>query len=126
MTFDSEYEPFFQPPGWIVGPIWVILYTCLALSITTMLGQRKTFKHDRLIVLLFCIQLILNLLWPSVFNSEHYFTSLVMLLVMIVTSLFYAYYTYKSNPTVSLLVWPYIGWISFAAAINTAYYLQFG
>ena len=125
MTFNSEYEPFFQPPGWIVGPIWVVLYSCLALSITTMLGERKAFKYDMLIIGLFFLQLALNLLWPSVFNSEQYLRSLVMLVIMIVASVLYAYLTYKTNPTVSLLIWPYIGWISFAAAINTAYYLQF-
>ena len=27
MTFDSDYEPFFEPPGWIIGPIWLVLYT---------------------------------------------------------------------------------------------------
>ncbi|MBT5726635.1 MAG: hypothetical protein HOI75_02290 [Euryarchaeota archaeon] len=32
MTFDSAYEPFFQPPGWIVGPVWAVLYSCLAVS----------------------------------------------------------------------------------------------
>ena len=125
MTFNSEYEPFFQPPGWIVGPIWVVLYSCLALSITTMLGERKAFKYDMLIIGLFFLQLTLNLLWPSVFNSEQYLRSLVMLVIMIVASVLYAYLTYKTNQTVSLLIWPYIGWISFAAAINTAYYLQF-
>ena len=28
MTFNSEYEPFFQPPGWIIGPVW-LFYTLL-------------------------------------------------------------------------------------------------
>ena len=125
MTFNSEYEPFFQPPGWIVGPIWVVLYSCLALSITAMLGERKAFKHDTLIIGVFFLQLTLNLLWPSVFNSEQYLRSLVMLVIMIVASVLYACLTYKTNQSVSLLIWPYIGWISFAAAINTAYYLQF-
>ena len=20
-AFDSDYEPFFQPPGWVIGPV---------------------------------------------------------------------------------------------------------
>ena len=38
MTFDSDYEPFFEPPGWIIGPIWLVLYTMLAISFYTSLS----------------------------------------------------------------------------------------
>ncbi|MGB2049114.1 MAG: tryptophan-rich sensory protein, partial [Candidatus Poseidoniaceae archaeon] len=39
MTFDSEYEPFFQPPGWIVGPVWAVLYTTIAISFSSVLSR---------------------------------------------------------------------------------------
>ena len=42
MTFDSDYEPWFEPPGWIIGPIWLVLYTMLAISFTMMLLIEKT------------------------------------------------------------------------------------
>ena len=77
------------------------------------------------ILLVFFVQLALNLLWPSVFNSAEYFLSLVMITFMIVLSIIYAYLTFKPLPNASKLVWPYIAWISFATAINAAYYLEF-
>ncbi|MCH1443511.1 MAG: tryptophan-rich sensory protein [Candidatus Poseidoniaceae archaeon] len=125
MTFDSEYEPFFQPPGWVVGPIWAVLYTTLAISMYYTVMNRDKFEKFNTIVFLFIIQLTLNLLWPSVFNSAEYLISLIMIIFMIVFSVLYAYYTFKTVPIASKLVWAYIVWITFAALINTAYYLEF-
>lgn len=124
MTFTSEYEPFFQPPGWIVGPIWVVLYTTLAISFTMAYEKRSDFSRPYLIFGLFFSQLALNLSWVDVFNSEKYLTSLLMLVLMIVFTILYAYMTYSKAKKASQLVWPYIAWISFAALINTAYYLE--
>ena len=124
MTFDSEYEPFFQPPGWIVAPIWLVLYTCIAISFSNTLSKRDELNNYWLIVSLFAIQLALNLAWPSVFNSEQYLLSLIMIVFMTIFSIIYAYLIYETIPFASMIVWPYIAWISFAAIINVAYYLE--
>ncbi len=124
MTFDSEYEPFFQPPGWIVGPIWLVLYTCIAISFSNTLSKRDELDNYWLIVSLFAIQLGLNLAWPSVFNSEQYLLSLIMIVFMTIFTIIYAYVIYETIPFASMIVWPYIAWISFAAIINAAYYLE--
>ena len=124
MTFDSEYEPFFQPPGWIVGPVWAVLYTTIAISFSSVLSRQEELQHFRLIVLFFVIQLALNLAWPSVFNSEQYLVSLLMILGMIGFSLGYVFLTYETIPFASRLMWPYIAWVSFAGLINTAYLLN--
>ena len=124
MTFDSEYEPFFQPPGWIVAPIWLVLYTCIAISFSNTLSKRDELDNYWLIVSLFAIQLALNLAWPSVFNSEKYLLSLIMIVFMIIFTIIYAYLIYETIPFASMIVWPYIAWISFAAIINAAYYLE--
>ena len=124
MTFDSEYEPFFQPPGWIIGPIWLVLYTCIAISFSNTLSKRDELDNYWLIVSLFAIQLALNSAWPSVFNSEKYLLSLIMIVFMIIFTIIYAYLIYETIPFASMIVWPYIAWISFAAIINVAYYLE--
>ena len=124
MTFDSEYEPFFQPPGWIVGPVWAVLYTTIAIGFSSVLSRQEELQHFRLIVLFFVIQLALNLAWPSVFNSEQYLVSLLMIIGMIGFSLGYVFLTYETIPFASRLMWPYIAWVSFAGLINTAYLLN--
>ena len=124
LTFDSEYEPFFQPPGWVVGPVWAVLYTTLAISFTSVLSKQDELQQFNLIVACFFIQLALNLAWPSVFNSEHYLISLLMIVGMIVFSLGYIYLIHDVSPFASRLMWPYISWVSFAGFINTAYLLN--
>ena len=89
------------------------------------LNKREELKRYPLIAALFVIQLALNLAWPSVFNSERYLLSFCMLIVIIIFTLLYAYLIYKPVPNASKLVWPYIAWVTFAAAINFAYYLKF-
>ena len=125
MTFNSEYEPFFRPPGWVVGPIWAVLYTMLAFSIYYAIINREKLEHFNLIIFLFLTQLALNLLWPNVFNSAEYLISLIMLVFIIIFSILYAYLLFQKVPNASQLVWPYIAWVTFAAIINAAYYLQF-
>jgi benzodiazapine receptor len=124
LTFDSEYEPFFQPPGWVVGPVWAVLYTTLAISFTSVLSKQDELQQFNLIVACFLIQLALNLAWPSVFNSERYLISLLMIIGMVVFSFGYVYLIHDAVPFASRLMLPYIAWVSFAGIINTAYLLN--
>ncbi len=124
MTFDSDYEPWFQPPGWIIGPIWLVLYTMLAISFMMMLSKKEEISRSNLIIVLFIIQLITNLMWPDVFNSAQYLTSFLMIIVMVVFTTIYAYVIFEPAKNASILVWPYIIWVSFAGIINLAYYLN--
>ena len=124
MTFDSDYEPFFEPPGWIIGPVWAVLYTTIAMSFISILSKKEDLQQFNLIVVCFIIQLALNLAWPSVFNSEKYLISLLMIIGMVVFSLWYVFLINETAPFASRLMWPYIAWISFAGLINTAYWLN--
>ena len=125
MTFNSEYKPFFQPPGWVIGPIWAVLYTTLAISIFLAITNRDKIDNKMLVFGFFFIQMALNLMWPDVFNSARYLLSLVMIILMTLFSILYAVFIYDSVPVASKLVWPYIAWIAFACMINVAYYLEF-
>ena len=124
MTFDSDYEPWFEPPGWIIGPIWLVLYTMLAISFTMMLAKREAIPNSNLVIGLFVIQMIANLMWPNVFNSAEYLASFLLIVVMAVFTAIYAYMIYDHAKQASMLVWPYIVWVSFAGLINIAYYLN--
>ena len=124
MTFDSDYEPFFQPPGWIIGPIWSVLYVMLAISLYTTVVNRSEINYRNIAIALFVIQMIANLMWPRVFDDAKYLQSLLLIVVMVVLTIVYAYLTYGGNKQGSMLVWPYIAWVTFAGIINAAYYLH--
>ena len=78
MTFDSEYQPFFEPPGWIIGPIWSVLYVMLAISFYTTIVNRSEISYRNIAIALFAIQMIANLMWPSVFNDAKYLQSTIL------------------------------------------------
>jgi tryptophan-rich sensory protein len=124
MSFDSDYEPFFQPPSWVIGPIWLVLYTMIAISFIMILSKKEEISNSNIIITLFLIQILANILWPSVFNSAEYLTSFLMIVIMVVFTVIYAYVTYGQAKEASILVWPYILWVSFAGMINFAYYLN--
>ena len=121
MTFDSDYEPWFQPPSFIIGPVWLVLYSMLAVSFVLLLSKRETIAKHNMLIFLFLSQLVVNLMWPSVFNSAEYLISLLMIVIMVIFTTTYAYLTYEHAREVSMLVWPYIVWVSFAGIINLAY-----
>lgn len=124
MSFDSDFEPWFQPPGWIVGPIWLILYSMIAISFMMVLSKKDEISNSNKIITLFLIQLLVNIMWPNVFNSAEYLTSFLMIVIMVVFTVTYAYVTYGPAKEASMLVWPYILWVSFAGMINFAYFLN--
>ena len=125
LSLESEYEPFFQPPGWVIGPVWAVLYTTLAISFTSVLNRRQDIEQFNLVVVCFVVQLTLNLLWPRVFfDLEHYLISLLMIVGMVLFSVAYAYLIHETVPFASRLIWPYIAWVSFAGLINAAYLLN--
>ena len=121
MTFDSDYEPWFQPPSFIIGPVWLVLYSMLTVSFVLLLSKREAITKHNLLIMIFLVQLFVNLMWPTVFNSADYLVSLLMIVVMVMFTATYAYLTYEHAREVSMLVWPYIGWVSFAGVINLAY-----
>ena len=124
MSFYSDFEPWFQPPGWIVGPIWLILYSMIAISFMMVLSKKDEISNSNLIITLFLIQLLVNIMWPNVFNSAEYLISFLMIVIMVVFTVIYAYVTYGPAKEASMLVWPYILWVSFAGMINFAYFLN--
>ena len=124
MSFDSDFEPWFQPPGWIVGPIWLILYSMIAISFMMVLSKKDEIYNSNIIITLFLIQLLVNIMWPNVFNSAEYLISFLMIVIMVVFTVIYAYLTYGPAKEASMLVWPYILWVSFAGMINFAYLIN--
>ena len=99
-------------------------YTTIAMSFISILSKKEELQQFNLIVVCFIIQLALNLAWPSVFNSEQYLISLLMIIGMIVFSIVYVVLIHETIPFASRLMWPYIVWVSFAGIINTAYLLN--
>lgn len=113
-------KPPFNPPNWIFGPVWTILYLFMGISLYLVwLSKKSAAKKEALQI--FFAQLILNSLWSIIFFGMHY---LVGGLIIIIGMWILIYLTIKKfakfNKTASYLLYPYLAWVSFAAILNLA------
>ena len=124
MSFDSDYRPAIQPPDWIFGPVWAFLYGTLALSFLWTWRDRGDIENSNLLIAAFILQMAFNLTWTFAFNSERYLLSTLMLFCIVALTSYYAYSLYSFSPLASMVVWPYIAWVSFASILNIFYLLE--
>lgn len=112
-------EPWFQPPDWVFGPVWTVLYASMLVSV---LYAIRDSAMSTWATVFFVAQLTLNLLWsPVFFGAERYFLSFVMILGMIAFTIGYAWAVKEQSPTAAYVIIPYILWLTFASIINLYY-----
>src|SRR6187455_3253523 len=63
-------KPSWNPPGWIFGPVWTVLYTMMAVA-AWLVWQRGGFVAQRRSLGLFLVQLALNAAWTPLFFGLH-------------------------------------------------------
>ena len=122
-SVDSWYQtinkPSFNPPNWIFGPVWTILYILIGISFYLVWNSNKTEKLKTKTYLIFSIQLFLNFLWSVLFFGKNLigiaFIEIVLLWLAILFNIIYAY---KISKPAGLLLIPYILWVSFATLLN--------
>jgi translocator protein len=114
-------KPNFNPPNWIFGPVWTLLFTLMGIAlylvwVAPASGARTTA------LFLFGVQFVLNVLWSYLFfgiNSPLF--SLIEIFVLLVFILITGFYFYFVNRFAGYLMVPYFLWVSFASILN--YYL---
>lgn len=111
-------KPFFNPPNWIFGPVWSILYILIWISFF-LVWKKDFWKFPQKAKIIYFLQLFFNFTWSFSFfyfeNPVLGWINIVILLWLIVAniSLFY-----KINKTAWILLIPYLLWVSFATILN--------
>ncbi|MGB6839296.1 MAG: TspO/MBR family protein, partial [Microgenomates group bacterium] len=59
-------KPFFNPPNWLFGPAWTLLYLLMGISLY-LVWKQKGGIEIRTALIFFTIQLGLNTLWSIIF-----------------------------------------------------------
>ena len=113
-------KPSFNPPGWIFGPVWTVLYVLVALA-----GWR-TFERDRRSwpMGLWWAQLALNFLWSPVFFAAHRIgLAVVVIPLMLAAILAFIVMAWRKDRVAAWLFVPYAAWVSFASVLNAAIWM---
>lgn len=119
-------KPFFNPPNFVFGPVWTILFILMGISLYIIWTTKSNSKQKKIAIYLFGIQLVLNTLWSIIFfglqNPLFAFIEIVILWVAILLTIINFK---KISKTAAYLLIPYILWVSFAAVLNfSIYYLN--
>jgi len=120
--YASLNQPSFNPPNWVFGPVWTTLYIILGISLF-LIWKLPPSKQRNQAILIFMAQLLLNFCWSFIF---FYFKMIglalidilalwIMILVMLIRF-------YKLKPLAAYINIPYLLWVTFAAALNGAYF----
>ncbi len=111
-------KPVFQPPAWVFGPVWTMLYVLMAVS-AWLVWEKADEKPIKIPLVLFYVQLLLNVMWSGLFfgmgRPDLALAEILVLwtLIAVVTVLFF-----RVRRTAGLLFVPYLAWVSFALMLN--------
>ncbi|MCC5841864.1 MAG: tryptophan-rich sensory protein [Opitutales bacterium] len=121
--YASLNKPTWNPPSWVFGPVWTLLYALMAIS-AWLVWVRGGFSAQRGPLSLFLLQLALNAAWSPVFfgleRPDLAFLVILFLWLGIVATIIA--FRKVSHPATTLLL-PYLAWVSFATALNGAIWI---
>lgn len=110
-------KPSWTPPNWLFGPVWTSLYFMMALAVWLIWCKVGSLK--KLPLVLFGLQLFLNLIWSGLFftlqNPKIAFIEIVFLWLSILATLISFW---RIRIVAGLLLLPYILWVGYAAMLN--------
>jgi len=116
--YASLQKPTWNPPGWVFGPVWTVLYTMMAVA-AWLVWRRGGFAARRGPLLTFLAQLALNAFWTPLFFGLHWpgiaFAEITLLWLAIAATLVAFWLVSR---TAAWLLAPYLAWVSFAAVLN--------
>jgi tryptophan-rich sensory protein len=109
----------FQPPGYVFGIVWTIIYLLIGYSIYLFVIYYKNNYLFNLALIIFIIQMFLNYSWTYVLNKfknlrlSFYHIILITIFVIINVKLFY-----RIKPVMGYLLIPYMLWLLFASFLS--------
>lgn len=112
-------KPSFSPPNWLFAPVWLILYALMGVAayLVWAVGMKK--PKVKLALVLFVVQLILNLLWSLFFfKMQAPFYALVEIIALWWLILLTMVNFLKVSKPAGWLLLPYLLWVSFATLLN--------
>ena len=111
-------KPRFEPPTWLFTPVWIAFYVIMAIAVWMVWRTRSgRFRVDGMV--LFCIQLCLNLAWVIAFFHLH---RLLVAVIVILGLWFAAAFTtalfWQVRRRAGALMFLCLGLISYVIGLN--------
>jgi translocator protein len=113
-------KPSFNPPNWIFGPVWTVLYVLIAIA-----GWRIWLAAPGGTAMkAWWVALVLNFLWsPAFFAAQNILLALVIILTLLAVILAFIAAARRFDRPASLMFVPYAAWVGFASLLNGSIFL---
>jgi benzodiazapine receptor len=116
--YTSLTKPPWNPPNWLFGPVWSILYLLMAVSVW-LVWRKEGISGAILPLSVFLIQLILNAAWSWLFFGLYepvlaFIEILGLWLAIFVNIILF----WRISSISGILLLPYLAWVTFAAFLN--------
>lgn len=110
-------KPDFSPPNWVFAPAWLTLYLLMGIALyLNWIKKDKVAKHN---VRLFFVHLFFNAIWsPIFFGARNLGLALVAIILIWILIVEMIRRFWSVNRVSSLLLIPYLLWVSFATLLN--------
>jgi benzodiazapine receptor len=108
-------KPSWTPPNWLFGPMWSVMYCAMGVA------SHRVWKAGGgpVPLTLYAVQLALNLAWSPIFFKAHNLKAASVDITALLGVLGATIYEFSKVDTVAAqLMLPYLGWVSFAAALT--------
>jgi tryptophan-rich sensory protein len=114
-------KPPFNPPAWVFGPVWTLLYIMMGIAAFLIWRRGLTTEGVRLALAAFVTQLALNGLWSILFfgmQAPGWALVEIILLWLAITATILLFW--RVAPAAGMLLLPYLAWVSFATVLNAS------
>jgi tryptophan-rich sensory protein len=116
--YTSLIKPSWQPPDWAFGPIWTLIY------ITTGIAGVRAWRlgdarQRRMFLIALLINCVLNVVWSLLFfKMQRPDLALIEVVALWLSIVPLIVLPLRYSPRSSLLLLPYLAWVSVAAYLN--------
>ena len=113
--YSTLVKPSFNPPDWVFGPVWTILYILMAIAIWNVWIKSKNIN----LVYLYFIHLFFNTTWSVIFFGFNQIELALINLIVLILFIVILFLKYKVISKLSAyLMIPYFLWCCFAFLLN--------
>lgn len=107
-----------QPPGWVFGLVWPILYLLMGIAFARVVATARS-GSGALAIALFIAQLVLNVAWyPALTFAANIPLSQTLSWLLLVTATITAALFWNLDAVSGALMVPYIAWLCFATYLS--------
>jgi benzodiazapine receptor len=112
-------KPAWNPPNYLFGPVWTILYVLMGISLWLIWKSNVSEAIQKKAIYFFALQLFINFWWSIVFfNFQSPALGLIVIILMLLCILLTIFQFAPISKTAAWLLVPYISWVSFATILN--------